>query len=526
MQTVQFLRGPGNWARIVPANVPGPDPQAAADHLYRTLERAFTYTHVEHLNGLAARQAAATNQPAVVTYPVPVHFYDHEGYLNLLLGSVDRGMEAARAIGWAAEYIDTGRTPREAKIFDNPRIDRVRVDGGLRNRQDEFLGKLFANERGIFDCSPGYGKSFLMVRGCESYPEASILVVAPSLPILNRVLYPDLLTAFPGVGKVGGGGKHVEARVVASSAQSLHLLAHRYWDLVLVDECHRARGNQFFDQLSALKGRPRLFGFSGTIQDIKGPGMRVEALFGKILMRVGYREQQAAGYTPGIEIYWRKPPVLGDPAAGLTDLSTRKRHGIWRNKPRNAAIVEDARRYAGKQVLVACETLEHVVHLKGMCPEAKLIYAPGGASKLHPRSQRPFFEHWHAKGVADLSDSPPLDAAMANDLVGRMEGGEPGIYIATPVLNTGVNLKHLAAVCVASGIASPEMSVQLAGRLLRGRDIKAVGYMHEYADSWNSKFLAATKERISAYAGEGYTQKFAADCMYLGTRFPFTEVWQ
>jgi superfamily II DNA or RNA helicase len=279
------------------------------------------------------------------------------------------------------------------------------------------------------------------------------------------------------------------------------------WDIVIVDECHEAASDDAAYKLAQFRGRPRMYGLSGS-QDMRwdGKDMRCEALFGPILMEVGYQEGVANRMLVPLLVHWRDVVMDVDPCDGLEDVP-KKRWGLWRNDYRNGLIAQDCRRHPGEQVIVTCESVEHIVHLKRLVPEATLVYAVNGMEDRVDANGRNRREQYIAQGFLP-ADEPPNSADRHQGLLRALQAGQPGIYICTGVINVGIDLKHCLAVCRAEGTASAIMDTQVPGRVSRINGTKTEGHVYDYRDQFNPRFQRNATSRSKNYAGHGWRQEF------------------
>lgn len=508
-KTISLLRTEGNYFLVEPTTTV----------VSKILSAAFTYEYRDKLRGPELYAAKKAKTSVIKVERIECFDIDQRGRMVLAYGFLPRTAKTLREAGYAVRYIDRPPTKRELRVFA-PNFDNVFRQATLRHRQDEFLAKVAANTIGRFDCAPGYGKSFLVGLIALMFPYANICVVSRRKAVLVNRIFPELLDIIPDVG-VRGGGRHIEGRRVMcyTSGSVQHALA-REWDMVIVDECHEAASDDAAYKLAMFPGRPRFFGLSGS-HDMRwdGKDMRCEALFGRVLMKVGYQEGVAHKMLVPLVVHWRDVVMDVDPCEGYEDIP-KKRWGLWRNQFRNAIIAEDARRHPGEQVIVTCESVEHLVYLKKLVPEATLVYAVNGMEKLDkwsgetdpitgevdPKSLKTRREVYIQKGLIP-PDEPVMTAQRHNDLLSRMQKGEPGIYICTGVINVGVDLRHCLAVCRAEGTASAIMDTQVPGRASRVNGKKVVGHVYDYRDQFNVGFQRNATSRGKNYKEHGWREE-------------------
>ncbi len=495
-KTIRLLRTEGNYFLVEPTTT----------IVGKILANTFTYEYREKLRGPELVAARKAKTGAIRVEHIECFDYDQQGRMVLAYGFAQRTCAVLRERGYKVEFIDRPPTKRELRVFD-PNFDNVLRQATLRHRQDEFLVKVAANPIGRFDCAPGYGKSFLIALIAIMFPYATICVVSRRVQVLRDRIYPELLGIIPDVG-IRGGGKNVEGRrLMCYTSGSVQHAVGRKWDIVIVDECHEAASDDAAYKLAMFDGRPRMFGLSGS-HDMRwdGKDMRCEALFGPVLMRVGYQEGVEHDMLVPITVHWRDVVMDVDPCEAFED-TPKKRWGLWRNADRNALIAADCRRHPGEQVIVTCESVEHIVHLKQLVPEATLVYAVDGMEKpsRHDPEGPARREKYIAAGLIP-EDEPRMTAERLQGLLVALQAGQPGIFICTGVINVGVDLKHCQAVCRAEGTASAIMDTQVPGRVSRVNGTKTEGIVYDYRDQFNVGFQRNATSRSKNYAKHGWTQ--------------------
>lgn len=498
-KTIQLLRTEGNYFLVSPTT----------KVVRAILTTAFTYKHVQKLKGPELYAARRARRSVIKTEYVECFDFDQRGRMVLPYGFFPRCVATLRKAGYAVRRVDRPPSKRELRVFE-PNFENVFRQAQLKHRQDEFLVAVADNETGRFDCAPGYGKSFMIGLIAVMLPYARICVVSRRVAVLVGRIYPELLGIIPDVG-IRGGGRNVSGRrVMCYTSGSLRHALGREWDVVIVDECHEAASDDAAYKLAQFRGRPRMYGLSGS-QDMRwdGKDMRCEALFGPILMEVGYPEGVANKMLVPLVVHWRDVVLDVDPCAGCED-TEKKRWGLWQNEARNAIIAQDCRRHPGEQVIVTCESLEHIVHLKHLVPEATLVYAVKGMEDrvdAHGRNRR---EQYIASGLLP-PDEPPNTVERHQGLLKALQAGAPGIYICTGVVNVGIDLKHCLAVCRAEGTASAIMDTQVPGRVSRVDGVKTQGHVYDYRDQFNPGFQRNATSRSKNYRGHGWREEFPAE---------------
>lgn len=470
---------------------PGPVPK----QVLPLLGKALSFIEIRHLHGKEKFEAKKLGLPDKVSTQWDCYGMDLKGRLGTSFGFLERIEQMLKKQGYEVRYDVTLTHPRP-EAFE-PRWDRIFANWTPRPRQTEFLVEVFANENGRFSCPPGWGKSELITRIVLGLPKAKIAIATKRVQVMTQRLYPELCVNLPRVGMVGGGKKIGGRRVTCYTFGSLHHCPDDI-DILIVDEGHEAAADNIAYQIGKFKWA-RMYAVSASWDmRLDNKDLRCEAMFGPIRMTVTYQEAERKGVVVPILVKVRNVVMDEDPCGGLSDKVAKKRHGFWRNQYRNLLVAEDARRYPDKQVLITCETVEHVLELKKLIPEAVMIYREESVD-------RDRFQEFIDRDLIP-EDYKPMTLELKQKRIRRLEKGRPGIYIGTTVLNVGVDFRYLAVVVRADGGGSPINDTQIPGRSSRINQAgKKVGIVHDYVDCFNKGFRQRSGRRISNYKEHGWT---------------------
>lgn len=385
--------------------------------------------------------------------------------------------------------------PEKDKRVFQPRWDLLNSVGvTLRPSQEKFMLELLSNRCGRFSCPTGWGKSFSIFVLATLLPKARILVTSYSASVIDKTIYTDLLLNGIDVGLITSKRKTRPARVMCVSSGCLHKVGDEF-DILIADEAHELATDTRITPLTRF-GRARLFGFSASHGDrVDGCDARLAALFGPMRIAITYDEAVRENAVIPIRVIAREVTMPTDPAK---DLKGRQRLplSIWGNHYRNMLIAEDARSYPDEMVLISCTTLEHVLHLSKLLPEALLVYS---AAPLQPKR---FRKLWRA-GLIDESWKPMTESRLSW-LFNYMAKGPKKIFIASPVVSVGVNLKPLSVLIRADAQASAIKSTQIPGRTSRKHGEKKFGIVRDYFDKFAEPERGSWYRRRSTYLRHGW----------------------
>jgi len=467
--------------------------------VYDTLAPLLTFQEKELLVGWERKRALENDEPVIRFTDWECFGQDHRDRLACGFGFWKRIRDALVKRGYRVVMRDL-QPPPDPSIFE-PQWDRLRMfDIELREDQPEFLRKLLANRCGCFDCATGFGKSYMIGLVGLLLPKARIDIVSKAVAVIRDRIYPELATMLPDVGIVGGGKKLKDRRVMCYSIDSSHHSPHDA-DILFGDEAHQLASDDAAYRLGKWT-RSRNYGLSATLNKrLDNKDLRVEGIFGPILMKVSYQQAQAARSVVPIEVHWRPVVMDYDICEGEEDFTKRKRRAIWTNDFRNDLIAEDANLYDDDvQTLICVETIEHAVHLKKRLPKFTLVYMEDGlaAQKRHKFIRAGYL--------------PPREPLMTLDrkiaLTKAFEAGELKKAIVTTIWNVGVDFKHLQVLIRGDGGGSPVNDTQIPGRVSRIGPDKDVGIVHDYMDQFNTGFRRKARSREKSYAEHGWTQHF------------------
>jgi len=422
--------------------------------------------------------------------------HDHNHRLATSWGFHHRIKKTLKRAGYRVRVQDLD-PPKDPKIYQ-PRWERLvdSEDIELRHKQEECLIKVLGNSCGRIECPPGWGKSFVIGILAYLLPKARIDVATKRVPVLRDRIYPELCGMLPSVGIVGGGKNRPGRRVMCYTFDSLNH-SEGDADFLFVDECHEAAADKAARSLAKYT-RSRNYGFSAS-QDMRldGKDLRVEAMFGPILLSVPYQEAQEHGMVVPIEVLLSDVVMDMDPCEG-EPTHEKKRAGIWQNAYRNSIIQKDANRYGDDvQTLITCETIEHAMVLRKRLPNFEVVYSVDG---ITPRDRR-----WYVKHGLMAGDEQVMTQEKFNKITKLFEKGKLKKAIATTVWNVGVDFKNLSVLIRGDAGGSPINDIQIPGRVSRtGGDGKSVGIIHDYKDQFNRGFRNKATGRRKMYEKQGW----------------------
>lgn len=391
-----------------------------------------------------------------------------------------------------------------------PVPDRSHMDG-LRFKQADALEAIWANDSGgIIDCVTAWGKTTEIVKVVQSYPQLRIAIVAPGAAAVKTLR--DRLASFNVETGVVDGSNNSRRRVTLVSDRSLMKFNDngdlQNVDLILFDECHKAAAPSTRVALTKAY-KARMFGFTASHGGRSDNGdIVVEGLFGPVIMRVNYDEAVEAGVVAPMYVIMME--TRGS-ELNVADPQAKTRHGVWRNRYRNAdfANVAAACREMG-QTLVLTATLEHGINLHRMLgPEWALVYGSLPKATL-PTGREPTRSEVQAVRRAQAmlevmkkSNIEMLDQKRLHQLQDQFTAGTLQAAVATGVWSYAVDFPKCQFVIRADAMTSDIQSKQATGRGSRlGTD---TGIVIDGEDSWDSTLKRRAEARLRIYKQQKWT---------------------
>jgi hypothetical protein len=474
---------------------------AAPEALVLQLASQLRYKHRRMLYGREAYTSDGKKRSVEVTEK---RLYTMDsGRLITSFGFIRRVLESAASLGLQVSYCDID----SQRLIDtpHPRPDRyvsdwanVRRCFSFRARQEDCLKAIESSPWGLVDATMGFGKMAIMVMVCLLFPRAKIHIITKRCPIVIKIA--NYLTKYiPNVGQVGCGSKVVGDRITVFSADSLERSDFEC-DILLIDEVHEPVTDAYLPLL-ARYSTARRYGFTGTSSGrTDGADIRMEAIVGPPIFRLGYQEAQSLGLVVPIVVEWTDVDLSFNPAAGRKD-NDRLKHGIWFNSDRNDIIADCALRVPrDEQKLFLTRTVYHAAEIYRRLKDhmdISLVYDSVDAVR---------YASLVRQGVLS-ADVPRMTPSLKNKYLARFESGV-GSYVATVTWEVGIDPTYLQHLFVVDSFSSEIKASQGPTRASRinSSSGKVCGYVHDFRDKFDDGFYNASRSRQRVYAGHGWSQ--------------------
>lgn len=434
-----------------------------------------------------------------MTIATPVRMWDHQldGRLVFMSGYATRVAGLVEAAGLQIDsYVRRDRTDLSSTI---PNV-RAAAQANLRPEQVELLRTMVGYEDGQLAAGTGVGKSWLMRAACQVFPEARIVICAPSAETVRTLTRYIKEEQGDNVGQVGAGSRHTRRVTVSTYDSVLHVDQIDKCDILIVDECHRAAAKCYARDFAAIQSPLKRFGLTATPDGrFDKAEWLTEGLFGPVRVNLAYQDSVQSGSVLPIHVlavenpYGPSPDVIDQ----VVQQVKRDRIALWRNDGRNRLIAQITEQIRGKyqdaQTLILVDKIEHALVLKQLLPDYVLFHGDIDEARVTKLSRQ-------LGDVRELLMSQSQRAAM----LGRFESGELKRVIGTAILGTGVSANECQIVMVAGGSGATIAFRQSIGRASR----KSEGKTHAVAivpvDSFHRSYRARALKLVASAKKEGH----------------------
>lgn len=332
---------------------------------------------------------------------------------------------------------------------------------------------------GIINLPTGSGKTCIFISLCK-------LVGIRTLVLFSRVellkqTYERMKDSDVDCGMVQGKFIDENHMITLSTIQSSHKITQMDYKMVIVDECHKAKAEQYQNMLSSNIFQYR-FGFSATPfspgKMKKWDNTLVKMWLGDIIYSVDAEKllENKVIAQPFIEFYIMNKPDISH----YKKWSTVEKYGIIKNSYRNNFIAKLVNNLSGK-VLVLCQKIEHGDILNGLINGCKFIC-----------------------GTSDRD--------VREKVLKEFETGTLDILIGSSIADEGLDLKKINHIVLTGGGRAYGRILQRVGRGTRiikddtGEIIKDSVNIHDFYDDTHKFLKKQSEERIKTYKSYGYTE--------------------
>jgi superfamily II DNA or RNA helicase len=351
--------------------------------------------------------------------------------------------------------------------------------GWLRDYQQDAVNRVLNRGRGILWCPTGSGKTEIAIALTKSLPCKWLFLVHRS-SLMKQAAERYETRCQTHAGRIGDGVWEPRDRFTVATFQTLHarlmqpeakfLLANIGG--LIVDEAHTLPADSFWKVAMSINAYYRI-GLSGTpLARGDRRSLLTIAATGPVIYRIRPEVLIQAG-------------VLARPKIRMLTVTQTSIRPTWqgvygecivRSVPRNKVVLQAVRRSA-KPCLVF---VKEIAHGKGL-------------AKVFQQVGIPCDFVWG-------SDSTDRRRAAVHKLI----RGDIEVLICSVIFQEGIDIPALQSVVIASGGQSVIAALQRIGRGMRMAQGKDEFEVYDIADRGNKWLERHTRERLKAYAGEGF----------------------
>lgn len=371
----------------------------------------------------------------------------------------------------------------ETKFIDTPDID-YKADIPLYDYQEEAVKWMEKSKYGILKAPAGSGKTQMGIALIGNYGKRA-LWITHTQDLLNqsynraKQYIDESLLGTITDGKVSVGEGITFATIQTLARVDLTFLSD-YWDVVIVDECHRVSGSptvvsQFYKVLNQLSAKHK-YGVSATVHRADGMINATFALLGRIIYEV---PEEAVGnkiMSVGIK---NIPTGIGISDECLNYDGTLNHAKLISYlaecNVRNRLIVENIE--YGKSTLVLSDRIAQLQELMEMLPDEERKKAAMVHGKMTSKSDKILREQI----IQDMRD-----------------GNLTYLFASYSLAKEGLDIPRLERLYMATPVKDYAVVVQSIGRIARQFEGKTKSVCYDFVDNM-SYTLKAYKKRWTSY---------------------------
>ena len=383
------------------------------------------------------------------------------------------------------------------------------------NFQLEALKKCLTNQRCLIRMCTGSGKSLVIAMLAYMLVKSGYkgLLLVPNINLLEQfqsdIESYNLGYLTKNLEVLGGGHQATFKKpLLISTWQSLVNTSKRDFDFVIADECHRYSSDVTSEMIKELGKTSMRWGFTGTVPDEACDRMLLEGLFGPVFNLVSARQliNQGLGTPIKINTLWLN--YSDSVLLKLRDQYQKSLKALKEYEPRNDLIASLAVKLLAKNqnTLVLYSHTEHGKTLfkkivKLVHPEVELAAADITGPKSFAKQQ--------GLGVYFINGE---DDAKTREMTRQALSHAEGAVLVSnySILGTGINIKSLHNLILASPLKSYTTITQSIGRGIRLHESKDVFNVYDIVDNTNKRgtggqFVRQYRHRLeTSYQPEGY----------------------
>lgn len=360
-----------------------------------------------------------------------------------------------------------------------------------------FLKNLFIR------AATGSGKSAIIAMIAKILCSGGLqgVILVPNISLVNQfdADLKDYKIDIP-VKLIGGkyNDKSLDSTLTISTWQSLYKNKKplENLDFIIIDEAHQAKAKEIFEIAKACKNAKYKIGLTGTIPQDHYSFLKICSVFGIPKSYVSPRQLIDAGLGTGIKINLCN---FNHTEWQFSDYQKALSH-IVKSNERNAAIANLAKRLKGNTIVLVSRN-EHAHRL------FKLLMP----CETDEKSYKDLVLQNH-HNIYFINGN--IEGSQRESVRNLLESKQNAILVSNySVLSTGVNIRNLHNLILASPMKSYILITQSLGRLIRTHESKTEVNVFDICDNIGF-FIKQRKDRIrDCYKPQGYetTEYFQND---------------
>jgi superfamily II DNA or RNA helicase len=375
----------------------------------------------------------------------------------------------------------------------------------LRDYQNDYIVNAIRHKRSLSLSPTSSGKSLMIYLIQQHYWQSlqhRTLIIVPTISLVHQMAgdfidygcNPDLIYKIQ-----GGVDKNTQSPIVISTWQSLQKLPKDWFDqfrVVIGDEAHLFTGKSLTGILEKCTDAPYKFGFTGTIgKDSKTHRMVLQGLFGPIKKYVSTKNLIDSGTVADFKI---KALVLS---------YNQETKDAFRKNIRN---IQKEKRFHAEKEFITNNTKRNLFI-------RNLVWSLEGQNNLilfelvekHGKVLEPLLRKEGRTLHFIYGNTPGEERERIRHLIENDKEKNHDILASYGVFSTGVSLKRLDNLILASGSKSEVRILQSIGRTLRKGNGADNATLYDITDdlshgSYSNYTLEHFKKRIEIYSSEQF----------------------
>lgn len=363
------------------------------------------------------------------------------------------------------DYQEKEYTYDEMRGNFNPDYDYV-------EHQIRALKKMLKLNKGIIKASTSSGKTSLMLAFCKMVNLKTLVLV--NKKDLGRQIHDRFNEGgFPILYRDGSKKGKIEENASYVCTIGVAKELPNDFDIVIVDECHRASSETFQTYLKNSKGKV-FYGFSATPEgNHQVDFLKVKRYLGNIIEEIGVKElidNDVITYPviSFVELVMPKIPSNTE-WASVNDIC------IVNNTDRNEKIKELVEKH-DLPTLILVRNIEHGIYLERIIEDSMFV---SGEDSSEVRSES----------------------------IEKLTNGDIKVLIASNIFNEGISINIIRVLINAAGGKSRIEVIQRLGRALRKDKGKDEAIVYDFYDLGQRITQKHSKERMNIYSKVGFPVK-------------------